>query len=162
MEWSMNGMVRERWLLAFNGLVREWWLLAFYGLVREWNGMVRGYSLTEWNGLWMEWSVNRMVRREKTTTKKWPFKIYNPGILFTDHSIHGPIHCPWRKKTTTKKYHLRSTIQAFYYFWRSNLALSLGNKLTAWMEPFLTFCTCKHEAVLWHATCTKYWNACNF
>ena len=42
MDWSVNGMVRERGLLTLNGLVREW------------NGMVRGYSLTlvrEWNGL---------------------------------------------------------------------------------------------------------------
>ena len=52
--------------------------------------------------------------------------------------------------------HLISAIQAFYYFLQSNLALSLGDKLTAGMEPFFTFCTCKHEAVLWHATCTKY------
>ena len=58
--------------------------------------------------------------------------------------------------------HLRSTIQAFYYFWLSNLALSLGDKLTARMEPFFTFCTCKLEAMLWHVPCVKYWNACNF
>ena len=32
--------------------------------------------------------------------------------------------------------HLRSTIQAFYYFLRSNFALSLGDKLAARIEPF--------------------------
>ena len=37
--------------------------------------------------------------------------------------------------------------------------LSLGDKLTAMTEPFFAFCTCLHESVLWHATCTQYWNA---
>ena len=63
------------------------------------NGKVRGYSLTlvrEWNGLCMDWSVNGMVR-EYNNKEMIPFKIYNPDILFTDHSIHGPIHGPWRK-----------------------------------------------------------------
>ena len=30
------------------------------------------------------------------------------------------------------------------------------------MEPFLTFRTCKHEAMLWHATCTKLWMPVTF
>ena len=30
------------------------------------------------------------------------------------------------------------------------------------MEPFFTFCTCTHEAMLWHATCTKIWMPVTF
>ena len=31
----------------------------------------------------------------------------------------------------------------------------MSDKLTARIEPLFTFCTCKHEAMLWHTTCTK-------
>ena len=71
----------------------------------------------------MEWSMNGMVNGDSLTlVHEW--------------------NSPWRKKnenTTVNKElsHLRSTIHAFYYFWRSNLALSLGDKLTARLEPFL-------------------------
>ena len=38
---------------------------------------------------------------------------------------------------------------------KSNLAPSSGDKLTARMEPFFTFCTCKHEAVLNMKSCSS-------
>ena len=105
MDWSVNGMVREWWLLAFNGMVREWWLLAFNGLVREWNGpwMV----IVSIQGPWLEWSVDIV----------WLWSVNGMVCEWIGPWMEwiGPwIEWSVEKKNPKKWHHLRSTIQAFY------------------------------------------------